>query len=296
MNRLVLGHRGFIGSNIRSDYVLDGVDLQCKTSILQAFDRLDTNTNDLIVVNCAGKHGSMAEMAKNHYAYLHTNFLIDSNCLSLCIDRKISNAIMVSSTTCFPENSTGIFSENDLHTGSLSTGVYGYAASKRNTLDLCRCVYSDFGLNVVPIVLGNCYGIRGKFSSSGTIVHKLIYDIDYAMKNRMNVNMSGDGSDIRTFLFASDLERIFFDLIGKNLKGAPVIVASDEQISIKDLANLIADMMGFDKEILFDGRKTIGHRKKIAKSDVIDIRKYQLTPLQDGLQQTIQFYRRINDE
>jgi len=236
------------------------------------------------------------EMKTNHYEYLQKNFSIDSNCLTLCMKRKIPTAIMLSSVTCFPEHSVDVFSESSLHHGSLITGIYGYAASKRNTLDLCRCAYLDSGLNAIPVVLGNCYGVYGRFSTNGTIVHKLIYDISVAIRENKDVFLTGDGLDVRTFLFASDLKSILLDIASRDMRGMPVVIASPEQITIKELSHLIADLMGHKKEIIFDGRPTPGHRRKVATSEIINIRDYDITSLEEGLKQTIKFYWRQCNE
>ena len=159
---------------------------------------------------------------------------------------------------------------------------------------MCRCFYLDHGTSVVPVVLGNCYGCHGKFSSNATIVHKLIYDIDMAMQNDTDIVLSGDGSDIRTFLFAGDLPRIFQGLLSENLNGCPVVVASDEQINIKDLANLIADTMGFGGKIQFTGVGLAGHKRKVARSNKINIRDYDPTSLEEGIKTTINFYRKAS--
>lgn len=296
MNSLVLGHTGFIGKNIGGRYHLENIDLKSISDVLRGFDEAQFLPKPEVLINCAGKHGSMLEMRKNHFDYVNTNFAIDSNCLSLCVQRGIDTAIMISSTTCFPDNPlVDVFSEQDIYNGGISKSVYGYALSKRNTIDLCKCAYLDFGLNTIPVVLGNCYGKHGVFSNTGTIIHKLIYDISTAMNNNTDVFLTGDGLDIRTFLFAEDLPNIFERLSSLRLKGEPVIVASSEQITIRELSNMIANIMGFKKNIVFDGKQTAGHRKKVAVSNIIDIDSFNLTSLESGLRKTIDFYRKNTD-
>jgi nucleoside-diphosphate-sugar epimerase len=100
--------------------------------MFDAFDRLQiTNAESLTLVNCAGKHGSVLEMQTNHFEYLTKNFLIDMNCLSLCADKGIPNAVLLSSITAFPVDGKEVFSEEDIFTGPVSSSIHGYAASKR---------------------------------------------------------------------------------------------------------------------------------------------------------------------
>lgn len=288
MKTLVTGSDGFIGKNISADeWIGRNVDFVNFESVYGAISSLSGIER---IVHCAGKHGSSIEMTKDHTSYIRTNFLCDENLLRTAAKLSIPTVAMISSITCLPSNNKDVFDEGDLFIGNVNDMVLGYAVSKRMTISLCRAYYKDFGINAVPIVLGNCYGRHGKFHKDSTIIHKLIYDIDVAMNRREDVYLSGDGNDVRTFLFAEDLGEILSDILSQPREGNPVIVSSPQQVSIKEVVHLISKLMGYCGNIVFDGKTASPHKKKVAKSVVVDMSRFKYTPLEEGIGKTLQYF------
>jgi len=288
MKTLVTGSDGFIGKNISADERIgrsvDFVDFESVYNAISSISGIDR------IIHCAGKHGSSIEMTKDHASYIRTNFLCDENLLRAAAKLSVPTVAMISSITCIPSNNKDVFDEGDLFIGNVNDMVLGYAVSKRMTINLCRAYYKDFGINAVPIVLGNCYGRHGKFRTDSTIIHKLIYDIDVAMTRKEDVYLSGDGNDVRTFLFADDLGEILAEILSKPREGNPVIVSSPQQVTIKEVVHLISKLMGYRGSIVFDGRIASPHKKKVAKSVVVDINGFKYTPLEEGIAKTLQYF------
>ena len=288
MKTLVTGSDGFIGKNIPADERIGrSVDFVNFESVYAAISSL---SGIECIVHCAGKHGSSIEMMVDHTSYIRTNFLCDENLLRTAAIQRIPTVAMISSITCLPSNDKDVFDEEDLFIGNVNDTVLGYATSKRMTINLCRAYYKDFGMNAVPIVLGNCYGRYGKFHKDSTIIHKLIHDIYVAMQRRENVYLSGDGNDVRTFLFADDLGEILFDILSQSREGNPVIVSSPQQVTIKEVVHLISKLMGYRGNIVFDGKAASPHKKKVAKSVVVDMSRFTYTPLETGIDRTINYF------
>ncbi len=292
MKTLVTGSDGFIGKNISADYKI-GRDIDL-TNFELAYSIVSKLTDINRIVNCAGKHGSSIEMTRDHTSYVRTNFLCDENILSLAAKMSVPTVAMISSITCLPATNKDIFDETDLFVGDVNDAVFGYAVSKRMTISLCRAYYKDYGINAVPIVLGNCYGKHGKFNKDSTVIHKLIHDIDLAIRRKENIYLSGDGKDIRTFLFADDLEELLTYTLSEQREGKPIIVSSPEQVSIRDVVYLISKLMGYKGNIVFDGKSPSPHKNKVARSNVLDFSKFRYTPLEVGIAETIEHYRKNN--
>lgn len=291
MKTLVTGSDGFIGKNISADeWIGRNVDFVNFESVYDAISSLSGIER---IVHCAGKHGSSIEMTKDHTSYIRTNFFCDENLLRTAAKLSIPTVAMISSITCLPSNNKDVFDEEDLFIGNVNDMVLGYAVSKRMTINLCRAYYKDFGINAVPIVLGNCYGRHGKFHKDSTIIHKLIYDIDVAMTRSEDIYLSGDGNDVRTFLFAEDLGKILSDILSRPREGNPVIVSSPQQVSIKEVVHLISKLMGYRGNIVFDGKTASPHKKKVAKSVVVDMSRFKYTPLEEGIGMTLQYFYEI---
>jgi GDP-L-fucose synthase len=285
---IVTGSSGFIGRNLSADYRIGRhVDFTDFESVYTAVSPLSDVGR---IIHCAGKHGSSIEMTRDHASYIRTNFLCDENILRTAAKLSIPTIAMISSITCLPSNNKDVFDEEDLFMGNVNDMVLGYAVSKRMTINLCRAYYKDFGINAVPIVLGNCYGRYGKFHKDSTIIHKLIYDIDVAMTRKEDVHLSGDGNDVRTFLFADDLGEILTEILSQQQEGHPVIVSSPHQVSIKDVVHLISKLMGYRGNIIFDGKIASPHKKKVAKSIVVDMNRFQYTALEEGIEKTLRYF------
>jgi GDP-L-fucose synthase len=288
MKTLVTGSNGFIGRNIFADYKIGrDVDL---TDYNSTHDFISKLLDVSRIIHCAGKHGSSIEMTKDHASYIRTNFLCDENVLRTAAKLSIPTVAMISSITCIPSNNKDVFDETDLFVGDVNDVVLGYAVSKRMTINLCRAYFKDFAINAVPIVLGNCYGRYGKFNKDSTVIHKLIYDIDLAMTRNEDVYLSGDGRDVRSFLFADDLGEILAYVLSEQREGKPVIVSSPEQVSIIDLVHLMSKLMGYKGNIIFDGKAISPHKKKVAKSINLDVSKFNYTSLEDGIAKTISYF------
>jgi|688.fasta_scaffold157549_4 GDP-L-fucose synthase len=286
MNILCTSSDSFIGKNINPSYYISKFDL---TNYNEVFNFLNNKIKIDGIIHCAAKHGSSIEMKKNHIEYIQNNFLCDLNVLKACVQFNIKNTLMMSSITCFPVLNKEILTEDDIFDGPVNTSIFGYAASKRNTIDICKAFNLENDINATAVLLGNCYGKYGKYNTNTIIIHKLIYDIDCAIKTKSDLILSGDGEDVRTFLYAGDLDAIFKDIIFKNLK-THVVLSSPDKITIKELTYLIAKKMNYKGNIIFDNKFSSPHKTKIAKSNILNIEKYSLTSLDVGLDKTIEYY------
>jgi len=292
-NTLLTGASGFIGGNLRCEYPLSRtVDLTSYADVLNSFLHLEPIDG---IIHCAAKHGSNEQMRTCHSDYVSNNLTSDINVLRAARAANIKNVLCISSITAIPPSTSDIFTENDLHNGELNDSIFGYAWSKKATISICRSFQLESDLNYKAVLLGNAYGPGCRFHDKAPVIANLIYQIGNAKKNNFPyVSLYGDGKDVRSFIYVKDLDFIFKDILYDDSFLDPMIVSSLETTTIKSLAFLIADEMSYPGDVIFSGdtNKNV-QRMKVARSNTLDIDKYPLTSLKDGIRETISYYNNL---
>ena len=290
---ILTGARGFIGSNLQCAHPLDrSIDLTDYTCTLDSFSEIKDPKG---VIHCAAKHGSNEQMRSHHVEYVSNNLVSDVNVLRAARAAGIQNVLCISSITAIPPQESQFFTENCLHLGQVNENIFGYAWSKKATVSICRAFQLESGLNYKAILLGNAYGPGCIFHDKAPVIANLIYQIGEAKKNKMSyVSLYGDGQDVRSFTYVGDLDLIFKDLLADDTISGPTIVSSPETTTIKSLAFLIADELGYKGDVIFSGdiKKNI-QRTKVAKSTTFDISQYPQTSLREGIRRTISYYNTL---
>ena len=290
---ILTGASGFIGSNIRCEHPLPrSIDLTDYSDVLASFLHIGSADG---VIHCAAKHGSNEQMRSLHSTYVSNNLISDINVLRAARSSNIKNVLCVSSITAIPPSKSDVFTEDDLYFGKINDGIFGYAWSKKATVSICKAFQLENDLNYKAVLLGNAYGPGCKFHDKAPVIANLIYQIGKAKKEcAPYISLYGDGKDVRSFVYVEDLDAIFKDILyNKNIL-EPAIVSSLETTTIKSLAFLIADEMCYGGDVIFSGDTNMNvQRKKVAKSNVIDISEYSLTSLKDGIRQTISYYNNL---
>lgn len=243
------------------------------------------------VINCAAEHGSSKLMSFNHAKFLQRNLAIDSNLLKACNELNIENVVLMSSVSAFPSVSDRDLIESDLYGGEVNKYNYGYNLSKRISYDLCKTYEIDFGRNYKVLFLGNLYGKFGNFSLDSNVLNSIIYQIGQAKLKNLNLQLYGTGDDLRAFTYVGDLNLIldiFMD--DRNIKSA--IFSSGEVYTIKEIANIISELMNFQGEVTFSGERNFGHKRKVASSHYLQskVSKLNFTPLKVGLNEVVSWY------
>lgn len=287
--KLVTGKNGFIGRNVSADIKIgrDDCDLKDYTSTLNIFKKYSPDT----VIHTAAKHGSAIEMIRGHSNYLEDNILIDMNVIKACKESGVKNLLMLSTITTFDPNHPSPFTETSIY-GEVNEKIFGYAYSKKACIGLCKAYQLDYNLNYKSVFLGNTYGPYGKFHKNGTVIHNLIYKFVKAKKENTNVELFGDGKDIRNFTYVKDLNFIFDRIISNVKLKEPIIVSNSEQSSILNIVEIIQSYLNFNNKVIFDNSYSIGERIKVVNTSKLKdtIGNYKFTNLKLGIEKTLEWY------
>jgi len=293
----VAGHNGMVGSSISRLLNLKGFN----NLIFKSSKELDLTNQELVysffkkenpeyVINAAAKVGGI--MANNTYPYefLMENMLIQNNLIKFSNDFDVKKFIFLGSSCIYPKLSPQPIKEEYLLTGPLEATNEAYALAKISGLKLCESIRKQYGKEFISLMPTNLYGPKDNYDlNSSHVIPALIRKFrDAVINNNEQVILWGDGSRLREFLHVDDLAESIFFVLNNDLAESLYNVGYGEEISIKDLAELIKKITGFKGLIIWDKAKPNGTpRKLLDSSKIISIGWSPKIKLEDGIKSTI---------
>jgi GDP-L-fucose synthase len=210
--------------------------------------------------------------------------------------RHRTGKLVVLGTVCaYPKFAKVPFSEDDLWLGYPEETNAPYGVAKKALLVQCQAYRQQFGLNAVYLLPVNLYGPRDHFDlETSHVIPALIRKCAEAVDRRLGyIELWGDGSATREFLYAADGARAIVAATRLYDKPEPVNIGSGHEISIADLAHMIAELTGFTGELRWDPSRPNGQPRRCLETSRAD-REFGFrasTALRDGLRETIAWYR-----
>jgi GDP-L-fucose synthase len=291
MNRLITGGTGFIGSHISGT-------LRASSETLNLLDFPGTleffQTNEISsVVHCAAHISSAQKMKENHHTFLVKNLLIDLHVLEASRITKVQNLITLGSISGLLANADGYIDESCLTSGPASSINYGYNTEKYFQPYILGAYQMDFKLNYKTILLSNCYGPGSVIEEDAPLVSSLVFRILRAKHQDIDLDLYGTGEDLRNLTYVGDLDAIINQHLESRGNVEPVIIASPYILKIRDIAEMIADILNYDRKINFvDYSSKLRPVNKICRNDKLMKLGYRIewTAPEQGLLQTLKDY------
>lgn len=295
MNKiLVTGGSGLVGRCFEDDRFIrtqsrKDLNLLDKKSIS---DFLDNSEIDGII-HCAAKVGGIKGNIDHQAEFVYENLIMNTNIIEESRLAGIKKLISFSSTCIFPDNIEYPLSPDKIHYGPPHKSNYGYAYSKRMSEIQIQTYREQYGLNYFSVIPSNIYGPGDNYDIvNGHVIPSLIHKFYIAKENKGDVEIWGSGKPLREFIFSKDVAKLTELLYDNYTEGIPVILSSSEEISIKDVVLLIAEIFDFKGNIKFDLSKPEGQFRK--PSDNSHIRSmfpnFKFTPIEDGLKESIEWF------
>lgn len=283
----IAGHNGLVGSAVFRNLKKNGY----KNLIVISKKKLDLKNSKKVdlffkkkkieyMVICAALAGGIVANSKYPVNFFNENILIQNSLLNAALKFKIKRTIFLGTSCIYPENAKTPINEDLLLTGKIHETNEAYAIAKIAGIQLCKALYNQYGLDVVALMPTNIYGINDKYDDEKShVIPAMILKFLKAKKNnKKTIKIWGDGKPEREFLYSDDLAeaiRIILNTTKKKLlklcknKFPIVNIGSGDIYSIKNLANLIKNKVGFEGNILFDKRYPNGVLKKNLNCDKI---------------------------
>lgn len=215
------------------------------------------------------------------------------NVLSCCRDFKVKKTLSVLASCSYPNNSSEIpMSEDQLWAGFPNQSVECHGLAKR-TLDAYSRQLCKIGIPCYCAILNNSFGPFDRFDQlRGKVVSALIKRfVDAKEQNLSEVSCWGTGSPLREFIYCKDAAACLLQILEKYEELEPINISSGEEISIRELTELIVELVGYEGKVLWDTSKSDGQMRK--SLDITKMNKYiehKFTNIKDALKETIEWY------
>jgi GDP-L-fucose synthase len=268
----VAGHRGMVGSSVLRALQSNGytnlitrtsaeLDLRREAEVKQFFE----SQNPEYVFLAAAKVGGI--MANNTYRaeFLYDNLCIQNNVIHNSYVHGVKKLMFFGSSCIYPKLAPQPLKEEYLLTGLLENTNEPYAIAKITGIKMCEAYRDQYGCNFISVMPTNLYGINDNYHPQNShVLPALIRKFHEAKVNdNPSVEIWGTGSPLREFLYADDLADAALMLMETYDGKQFVNIGSGEDLSIKDLAMLIKEIVGFKGELTFDSSKPDGTPRKL---------------------------------
>lgn len=268
----VAGHRGMVGSSVLRALQSNGytnlitrtsaeLDLRREAEVKQFFE----SENPEYVFLAAAKVGGI--MANNTYRaeFLYDNLCIQNNVIHNSYVHGVKKLMFFGSSCIYPKLAPQPLKEEYLLTGLLESTNEPYAIAKITGIKMCEAYRDQYGCNFISVMPTNLYGINDNYHPQNShVLPALIRKFHEAKVNdNPSVEIWGTGSPLREFLYADDLADAALMLMETYDGKQFVNIGSGEDLSIKDLALLIKEIVGFEGELTFDASKPDGTPRKL---------------------------------
>lgn len=226
-------------------------------------------------------------------AFTYENLQIQNNIIHNSYLNKVKRLVFLGSSCIYPKLSKQPIKEEYLLTGALEPTNYGYAIAKIAGVKMCEAYQDQYGCNFVSLMPTNLYGINDNFDlKTSHVLPALMRKFHEAKINGQKfVEIWGSGTPKREFLFVDDLaEACVFVMNNKEAKGL-INVGVGEDLTIKELAQLIQKTVGFAGELKFDSSKPDGTmRKCMDVSKINNLGWKAKVSLEDGIAKVYEWY------
>ena len=307
----VAGHKGLVGSAIVRHLEAEGftnivtVDRsQCDLTNENAVKMFFMMEQPEYVFLAAAKVGGIGGNSDYPADFIYENLMIQSNVINSAAIVGVEKLLFLGSSCIYPKFAKQPITEDQLLTGALEGSNDAYAIAKIAGIKMCQAYRKQHGLNAIAVMPTNLYGPNDNYDiQSSHVMASLIKKFHEAkINNSKEVICWGTGKPLREFLYVDDLAEACFYVLGKWFPGQEnspkdtngnilnwLNVGSDFEISIKELAEKIATIVGFNGEILWDDSKPDGTpRKKLDNSHINKIGWFARTDLNQGIKKTLE--------
>lgn len=290
----VAGHRGMVGSAIVRYLQKNGysniitrtsaeLDLVNQADVEKFFEKEKPH----YVFLAAAKVGGI--QANNVYRadFIYQNLMIEANVIHAAYRHKVKKLLFLGSSCIYPKMAPQPLKEDSLLTGLLESTNEPYAVAKIAGIKLCESYRRQYGCDFISAMPTNLYGPNDNYDlEKSHVLPALIRKFHTAKKNgEKTVTIWGTGTPLREFLYVDDLAEACVFLM-KNYEGEQhVNIGSGEDLSIRELAEMIKNIVGFKGELVFDASKPDGTPRKLMDVSKINAMGWKYsTGLRQGIE------------
>lgn len=289
----VAGHKGMVGSAIVRELNKDGyLNIICRTHSelnltvqKDVSDFFEKERPDYVFL-AAAKVGGIGANAVHPADFMWQNMMIEMNVIHSAWLNGVKKLLFLGSSCIYPKMAPQPMKEDCLLTSSLEPTNEAYALAKISGLKYCEYLNRQYGTDFISVMPTNLYGPGDNYDLEGShVLPAFIRKFHEAkVENKDEVVCWGDGSPLREFLYVDDLARLCVKLMNEYSGNETVNAGSGKELTIKELAETVSEVVGFKGKIVWDTEKPNGTpRKLLDVSKAKQLGWQSSTPLRDGI-------------
>ena len=300
----VAGHRGLVGSAMVRELEKQGY----TNLIMRTHEALDLENQQAVaaffaeekpeyVILSAAKVGGIGANSTKPAEFIYQNLMIETNIIHQAYVHGVKKLLFLGSSCIYPRMAEQPIKEESLLTGALEPTNEAYALAKIAGIKMCESYNKQYGTKYISVMPTNLYGINDNFDlESSHVLPALLRKFHEAkLNNEPMVTVWGSGSPIREFLYVDDLANACVFLMN-NYDGDKIVnIGTGIGITIKELAELVKKVIGYEGAVFFDTSKPEGTPIKINDVSFLSQLGWQAkVDLKRGLNLTYEWYKQKN--
>ena len=301
MKVLILGSQGLVGRALNRKFEHNpffSEVVSSKRSDLNLFNEIDVKEyiskhRPDFIVNAAAKVGGILANDTFRADFILENLKINVNLLEAIIPYKNIRLINLGSSCIYPLNADNPIKEEYIMTGPLEKTNSPYAMAKLTAIELGNSISYQYGHKVINLMPTNLYGPYDNFDDKEShVIPGLMGRMNRAKKEELEkFEVWGTGNPLREFLYVDDLADAIFFIIKNDITEKLINIGSGEEVSIKQLVDLLQKTVDYKGEIIFNTKYPDGNPRKLLDSKKINELGWKAeTNLEDGLAKTYDWY------
>ena len=292
---LITGGYGLVGSEFtKKNYIkISSSDVDLRNTL--EVDNFFKKTNFDGIIHCAAKVGGVGSNIKYKGEFFYDNIMMNTNVIEQARKYKIKNLVTFLSTCVFPNDVKYPLTEKKIHLGPPHFSNDAYAYAKRMSDIQIRAYKEQYDLNYKSVIPTNIYGPNDNYNiENGHVIPSLIHKCYLARENKTDFTIWGSGKPLREFIFSQDVAKLTEWVLENYTENEPIILSTSDEISIKEVVDIIIEIMNFKGSVKWDSSKPDGQFRKPSDNSKIKnyLPNFKFTPIYEGLKETIEYFEK----